>query len=333
MKSGYNQDLFLILTAKKLSGNAEQKELQDLENMLIRFPEAAAEYKALEATWNLLGDGLEDFQKEATGFNDHVAWRKVKENISKPKVVSLAGGSKPKQIIWMSLAASVLILITLGYFLFWNKSGELITIQGNELSKIEYYDGSEVSLSQDAIVSYNVDSSINSRTFSQTQGAAYYAVTKNPDKPFVVYAKLAKIQVLGTKFLVEVFKDSLVLSVEEGKVQAKSVVAKEMKIVNGGEKWVVKLNGDSHSGVFKPNSFTWANQQLKFSNTPLKEAINDIKFAYNVNIELDSVLNGCTISGSFSKKTVEEVLSTIAETLDLKVRRERNVFIISGKGC
>ncbi len=333
MQSGFDKELFLSLVAKRLSGNADPVEIKDLESMLQQFPEANSEFEKLIATWNLVGEGFEPEEHESASYNDRMAWQKVSQKLNRPKVVALDTKTRQLNIVWLSVAASILVMLSVGYLVFWNKENAFTTVSGQEVSQINYYDGSTIRLNSDAELSFFSDSTSEIRQFKQSKGAAYYAVAKNQEKPFVVSCNLAEITVLGTQFLVDIYEDSLALSVVEGRVRLKPTFSRETQVVSAGEKWVVTRSGSSMGRIYFPNALAWANKQLKFSNTPLDEVVKDIEQLYTVVIELEPQLKTCKLSGSFSKKSLEEVLDAIAETLELEVIKTDNSYKISGKGC
>jgi ferric-dicitrate binding protein FerR (iron transport regulator) len=257
----------------------------------------------------------------------------VKSKRYQTKVVPLNTQTAIPLKTWLSVAAGIALVLTLGYLLLWKSSEQLSVVSGSTLAQIEYYDGSAISLDADAELSYNPKPHKKERRFIQTKGMVYYAVEKNPDKPFVVSTSLAEITVLGTKFMVGLSTDSVVLSVEEGRVKIVPTNNKEAAIVSAGETWVVSSDGKSESKPYSPNAMSWANRQLQFANTPLGEVVKDLEAMYRVEISLDSSLHTCKLTGSFRKKSLEKVLESIAETLDLEVRKSGNRYVIKGKGC
>lgn len=333
MQPDFDKDLFLNLTAKKLSGNAGPEDLQVLAYLLNEHPEARQEYAKLEATWHLAGEEFVPEDAEIQSYDAQQAWKKVKDNLHQTKVVPLSNKSGMPMKTWLSIAAGIALVLTIGYWFLLKRGDQLNMVSGSTLAQIEYYDGSTISLDTDGELSYNPEPNQKERRFMQTKGSVYYAVEKNPEKPFVVSTSLAEVTVLGTRFMIEISADSLVLAVEEGKVQIVPTNSREAAIVSAGEARVVSADGKSTSKPYSPNALSWANRQLRFANTPLSEVVKDLEAMYRVEISLDSSLHTCKLTGSFRKKSLEEVLESIAETLDLDVRKTGNRFIISGKGC
>ena len=69
----------------------------------------------------------------------------------------------------------------------------------------------------------------------------------------------------------------------------------------------------------------WLNQELFLDNTPLSLAIDKLSRWYKLEIKLpDPIYRKIKITGTFKKKTVDEILKTIALMTDLRVKRKKN---------
>lgn len=87
-------------------------------------------------------------------------------------------------------------------------------------------DGSTVKLEKASRLSYDSDFQGKQREVFLS-GAAFFSVTKNPEKPFVVYANELVTKVLGTSFTINAFEENkkVTVSVRTGRVSdRKSVV-------------------------------------------------------------------------------------------------------------
>lgn len=159
-------------------------------------------------------------------------------------------------------------------------------------------------------------------------GEAFFEVTKNDKKPFVVKTSSLSIKVLGTRFNVSSYpEDNLIQTVvEEGSVSVKknksSIFEKEIVLKPNQ---LLSLNcktGESRVVNINPDFYTlWRHGLLKFENQDLNRVVKKIERYYNIKIKFGAPLDGLVkISGKLdlngSRKEVFEYLAFVS---DLKI--------------
>ena len=118
----------------------------------------------------------------------------------------------------------VLITVFLFYLPRDSGPGEVITYtsERGERFGIRLSDGSVVSLSVDSklIVPEKFSSEIRE---VELEGEAYFEVTTDDQRPFIVHAKSASVHVLGTEFNIRAYEsdENVTLLVTEGRVSLK----------------------------------------------------------------------------------------------------------------
>lgn len=122
-------------------------------------------------------------------------------------------------------------------------------------------------------------------------GEAYFEVTKNKEKPFIIYSRNIRTQVLGTTFKVSAFKDSPVLvSVTSGRVRVDRISGdqvQELATLYPGEQVSYNQQSQVRKSNFNiENIKNWKTGQLSFDGTPLSELTNQISRWYNVPITI-----------------------------------------------
>lgn len=224
------------------------------------------------------------------------------ENPEVENETSHAEGKKTRLNVFFRYAAVFTALI-LGIGIYSisirkNKSAQpdaLELVQRNPLgrhSSFSLADGTKVYLGPGSALSYSADFSGNKREVI-LKGEAYFEVTKNREKPFMIYTENLRTQVLGTTFKVSSFQGSPILvSVTSGKVRVDRLAdgeAQELAVLNPGE----QVSYNQHSGAQKSsfnieNVKNWKQGQLIFDGTPLLELTNQISRWYNVSINISS---------------------------------------------
>jgi ferric-dicitrate binding protein FerR (iron transport regulator) len=126
----------------------------------------------------------------------------------------------------------------------------------------------------------------------------------------------------------------LEVSVKEGKVLV--YTANDSSYLEAGSTAVIQAA--SHTIVVKDsvntNSWGYATQQLVFKDLPMREVIADIEKAYPYSIRLsDKNINNCRLTATFDNDSAENLVNLIAETLNLSVAKNGNVFTLEGEGC
>jgi transmembrane sensor len=97
-----------------------------------------------------------------------------------------------------------------------------------EVREIHLADGSEVTLG--ARSSLEVAFRLHERRVALTSGLAFFSVSKNPSRPFIVRVGDKEVRVVGTKFEVRRGPDEIRVSVVEGTVEVMQVPERASKI-------------------------------------------------------------------------------------------------------
>lgn len=142
------------------------------------------------------------------------------------------------------------------------------------------------------------------------RGRAFFAVAKDPARPFRIETTAGQVEVLGTRFEIRTADDDMRVVVVEGRVALAGrggraeVQAGEMRrIVAGTALPAVKIP-DIASAV------NWLGDFLAFQETPLGDAAREIEQLYGTRIEItDSTLAAQTITTWFADQPIEQVMT------------------------
>jgi transmembrane sensor len=159
----------------------------------------------------------------------------------------------------------------------------------------------------------------------QLIGEAYFDVAAE-SRPFVVFTKNARIRVLGTEFNVWTRNEETRVIVKEGRVSFRSLESDETGLVLVENQMAV-CKEDLQPVETQPANpiglLGWLEGRIVFDETRLKEVADELSRIYDVEIGLQNPeLDSLSISGSFQKKPLEEILEAICLTLDLEYRFE-----------
>lgn len=169
-------------------------------------------------------------------------------------------------------------------------------------------------------------------------GEAWFDVSKNEKKPFVVHTPFYNVEVLGTQFNVKAYPndDEVVATVEGGKVKvvsSESFTIKEAQTLQTGEQLIYSKNKGINIIEVNTRRYTaWKNNRLIFINMNLKELFVLLERKYGVDIEVaDNMVLNYHYDSTITNETILEVLDLIAETLPIKYKIEGQKVIIQKK--
>jgi len=240
--------------------------------------------------------------------------RKSEEN-SRRKIPLFGGrtGKNQKRSIvrYASTAAVLLLLILGGIFLFPRPGkGKEIVVYGrqNEVVEITLNDGSIIALNAGSTLSYPKTFHRKERRV-KLEGEAYFDVTRNEKKPFMVELSHAEVRVLGTRFNVKSYGEEkkIITTLLEGSVLFRLKEEKKEPLLLKPDQQVVC---DLRTGTCVLNEVetalytTWKEGRLYFENVDLDEIARMLERHFGVPVENNTTrMEGQYFSGMFEKET------------------------------
>lgn len=336
MTSDNLHSAFHDLLPRYLSGGLDRAEKALFQQALDRYPELKKELAACEKIW----DGGETLGQQRR-YDLDAEWEQMRSQ--------LPGFARPKEPRERKLSplravyriAAVLLLgMALGFggYQALRVAGTTRVVAQDALVPVHLPDGTEVLLNHHSKIRYRRQFDEKSRQVRLT-GEAYFDVAREPDRPFLIDAGSARVEVLGTSFNVQAYKDADVveITVESGVV---ALTAKG----EPGEQIVLKAgNSGSYLSQEKAlelvphmdrNKLAWKTRELFFDNTPLGEVARVISHSYHVEVLIPNAqLEGCPLTASFEGQDLDSVLEVLAMTMDLDIQKEGGTIRLLGSAC
>ncbi len=153
-------------------------------------------------------------------------------------------------------------------------------------------------------------------------GEAFFEVTENKDRPFVVKTSALAVKVLGTSFNVSAYPDDNAIQtvLEEGSVAIRKNGAQlfEKDIVLKPNQLASFNKGTNESKVYDVDASyytVWTKGLLSFDEIELSRVLKKVERYYNVQVNYpDPVLGTTKITGKLDlNRNVEEVFEYIAK--------------------
>lgn len=206
-------------------------------------------------------------------------------------------------------------------------------------------DGSQVMLDADSRVEVNFGAS--HRTLRLLAGSAFFAVTRDPDRPFAVDTPLARITVLGTRFSVELDNAdteqakarSVAVAVEHGRVHVQGLSAPQAEAdLQAGDRWSVEADGAAprliraQAGALVNDVAPWREGWLYFRGTPLATAMRRLTRYSAHPIHVEPAVAGLPVLGRVHIANAMAWLQLLPASLPVRVvfMRDGSVAIAPG---
>ena len=332
--------VFEELVAGFLAGELNEADKLRFEQVLEEVPELQGRLEEFRKIWEGVDAVAEqesyDLDAEWTAFEKRLPGRATMD----PDTTSRDKGRSLFLHPVLRVAAILVIglLIGLGGLLGVRVSSTTTVVAKAETVEIPMLDGSLIILNRDSKIRYSRKDKGEERRV-RLEGEAWFDVARDSLRPFVIDAGSAVVEVLGTSFNVNAYRENptVEITVESGMV-ALSARA-------DGSEQIVLHAGNSGSydpaqqqlelePIANPNNIAWKTRELYFDNSTLEEVARILSAVYHVEVEiLNPAIRSCPITVSFSQQSLESVLTVLESTLDLEIRQEGSRILMDGDAC
>jgi ferric-dicitrate binding protein FerR (iron transport regulator) len=264
-------------------------------------------------------------------------------------------------------AAAVVFIASLGVYFFGNrhKGSEQYAYAAVTSSKhlienintsekaitLRLPDESTVELAPNSRISYSNDFDSNSTRDIYLSGQAFFTVTKNPARPFRVFANEIVTKVLGTRFSVRCYERDTVIQirVRTGKVSiySQNADAKETGSPNhlGGiiltpnQELVYKRSNREFQKTLLENPVAIVadaidQKNMLYEEASLEKVFNQLSKMYGINIVYDNeVLKKCTLTADLRNELFYRKLELICKAIGAHYEVMDGQVVIQSNGC
>ncbi|RPD42588.1 FecR domain-containing protein [Chitinophaga barathri] len=224
-----------------------------------------------------------------------------------------------------------------GGILYKNEGGEqtpmpntLRVPRGGAILTVTLADGSKVWLNAESSLQYQA-AFADSRQVT-ISGEAYFEVSQSAEKPFQVNAEGVITQVLGTHFNVNTFEKQrgIFVTLLEGAVKVSNTSAAQL--LKPGQQ-----AGAATAGPIRLDKtpdieavMAWKSGMIKLNNSDIHTVMQQLERWYDVDIQIESGMEGRRFSGSISRNNdLETVLNMLSMTKEISFKREGSTIIVS----
>jgi len=306
------------LIQKNLNGTASLEEKEHFDKWLLN-PENKSFFDEIKSLWQKSGDLEYCFSEDTNNAWDRLRIATIEKRDSRLTI----------NVITKAIVAAAVLVIAL----FVGKiciSDSMLSIESSNEIVADYLlpDKSVVSINKNSSLFYIKNFNGVERRL-KLSGEAFFNVTKNVNKPFVISTKEGDFTVVGTSFNIkqDQIKQEIIMNVSTGKVRFSPIGMDESVLVSAGE--AINYNPVTNTIVkrkFKDINFlAWKTKVFEFNNEKLSNLIEELNDVYSSSITIrDKEINNYRFTGKFNKQPLSEVLKVLALTFDIKPRQTNN---------
>ncbi|MFQ5605889.1 MAG: FecR family protein [bacterium] len=243
--------------------------------------------------------------------------------------------------------AVALLAIALPYFIArglhvlpWQNAGsqlQTLMVENQKRTTLTLSDGTTVTLDAGSKLEYPAKFADGKRELF-LDGEGFFEVTSNPEKPFVVYAQNAVVQVLGTRFNVRAWQINrrVQVAVVEGEVSLAAVeVADRVPVVisKGQMSWLPENGLPTQPRIDDVEKYLgWMHNEVIFEDTPLREVLAQLQRWYNLQFVLaDPAVAEEHVTVHIQEKSVDDILDLLSALTGLKCQRQGETVYLGQK--
>lgn len=244
-----------------------------------------------------------------------------------------------KPLIQVAAVLTVITTATLFYFYTENHKTDtdrtypvIYSTNSGQQKRVTLRDGSVVRLNKNSSLTIHKDYNRTERDVILS-GEAFFDITHNSDKPFVVRSGQSVIEVLGTSFNVKLNSDQteVGVAVTEGKVLLRHNDADHEQGALLAKGQFASLNTATREIYIEDggidNYLAWKNGRLVFDDMRMEMVCLQLGRLYEISCAFhESAIKDRILTGNFSNESLEKVLSVIEASLDLTYEKKDRVI-------
>lgn len=324
---------FNSLVTRHLSGELSPEEDRRFQEMIQLDPDKRSLVEEYRKIWDSVGSKTEEFTCDLD-----TEWNLIFKKL--PGID--AGSNSSRSMLFFTYRIAAALVVGLLFVFAWIYSTRLAgteqVVAENEPVEVQLDDGTLVTVNRNSRIRYKTKFAESERRVLLT-GEAWFDVSRDTTRPFMIDAGGARVEVLGTSFNVNAYKENSMveITVESGVVALTAKQDQQEQIVlragNSGtyhkEKKELILIPSSN-----PNTISWKTRELFFDGSSLQEVADLVNRVYNVNLVImNPQMASCPITVTFRDQSLEAVLNVLEMTLDLEISRSGQEIRLDGASC
>ncbi len=265
------------------------------------------------------------------------AWEHLSNRLKEDKLIRSKKEVTFKPAYLLRIAAAVIIIATLtftGKYIISNHYLSLKSVVATSSFEknrvIELSDGSFITLNRDSKISFP-DKFNSRRRKVKLTGEAFFEISPDSDRPFIIDARNGKVTVLGTSFnvITDNGKNEVEVLVASGRVMVVSENGARSLTLEPGELGVINNNTSSSMVNTDINYLAWNTEILTYEGTRLEDVFSDLQRVHNISVEVNNndILNR-QITSVFDNESAETIIKTICLSFNLRFEKKDGIYYL-----
>jgi transmembrane sensor len=260
----------------------------------------------------------------------HTSLAVLKEKIKAQKSVGTKTVKLAPKYFWLKAAAILVLISAIAWFYNGAQTVENMQAVTGELVQVDTLsDGSVITLNKQSVLEYPSKFKGNQRHVVLAKGEAFFDVSPDREKPFLITSGKTTIRVVGTSFNVKLKHDAVEVIVESGKVEV-SKGGKRIFLMPG-EKILVSDKANQLAKVKTPDLLYnyYRTKMFVAEDTPLWRMVEALNEAYDSKIEITNpAIRDLPLNTTFNNESLEDILQVISRTFRITVKKDQNRIIL-----
>jgi transmembrane sensor len=333
-----NDDLLISY----LLGEVTTEEKQQIENWRRRDRDAEHRFTQFQLIW----DTSEKLRDEGGHIDAEASLKRLKERAALAKLQQNGKAGQTgklqqeqsgriirfaKKSSWLKAAAAIVLLAGCIWVYRNQFSVQEVRFLTQEIVKADTLsDGSVVTLNKNSLLRYPEKFRGGQRQVWLSKGEAFFTVTHDKKKPFLIHTGDAVIRVVGTSFNVKNKDGNVEVIVETGIVQVSR--NGETVSLRPGEK--VQVRHDPAVKLVKEDNPDrlynyYRSKEFIADDTPLWRMVQVLNEAYDSHIVIGRKdLRDLPLNTTFKNESLDDVLQVISRTFKIKIERKHHQIIL-----
>ena len=316
---------FNKLITKKLAGELSPDEERHFQEEMGRDPDKQALWEEYRKIWDSVGS-----VPPSSTYDLDAEWALIRAKLpgyGSEGVKTRTLQTRPvktRGLVYYTYRIAAILIVGLLLSLSWMYANRMLGMErvaaSDEPVEVILEDGTLVTVNRYSTLRYKKEFVAEERKVFLT-GEAWFEVARDTSRPFVVDAGAALVEVLGTSFNVNAYKekdqkDLIVMKAGSGGTYHKR--QKELTLLASAD----------------PNKISWKTRELYFEGSTLQEVAELLNRVYGAELVIvNPGLSSCEITVTFKDQSLDAILTVLEKTLDLDISRSGDKIRLDGKGC
>jgi transmembrane sensor len=331
------RDIYLLLS-RYFQGTLDQKELIYLEDWRAKHPKA---FQDMLRLW-------QGSSTKVSTYREEINLQKLNQRIDALEAENEEKKSRlSKKYLVLAAGVSLLLLALAGilYQAFEFPAGEFERVQWiekstqrSQIANFTLLDGTKVKLNADSKFRYTTNFMQDSLREVFLEGEAFFEVTHDPRRPFIVQTAELRTKVLGTSFSMHAYpEDNLSkVTVASGRVSVQHTNDTLQEVLLPSHQ-IIYQKGQTdwqQTEINIEQELAWMEGKLIFNYERLEQVAKTLERYYDVEVIFeDDQLKNCRFTASFQRENIFQILDAMSYINNMEYSFQEGKISFYGKGC